>query len=73
MNFTDSKKPPCCNKETKVNIALNKLTPHIICIELIEYFLNNAPCQFDVKLSNNIYKHSSITPEKVVAEFPENH
>lgn len=45
-------KPPCCIKETAVNMQENKFTAHIIWIGLMLNFLNKAPCQLDVKLSN---------------------
>lgn len=56
----------CCNNETVVNKTEKKFTPHIICSDEVEYFVNNSLCQFDVKLSNAMYPIIKMTPEKVV-------
>lgn len=62
----DVDSPPCCIRDVAVKRHENKLTAHIICIELTPYFLNKALCQLDVKLSKITYDINKIKPDVVV-------
>lgn len=70
VNAKELAKLSCCNKETVVNKTEKKLTPHIICKDEVEYFVNNSLCQLEVKLSNAMYPIISKTPENVVTVLP---
>ena len=43
---------PCCSSDDDVSTTEKKLTPHIICTELILCTENSSFCQVDVKASN---------------------
>ena len=52
MKAREVRMASCCNCEVAVRMTEKKLTPHIICTELILCTENSSFCHVDVKASN---------------------
>lgn len=59
-------KPPCSISDTVVRRQEKRLTPAIIWMEDILYWVKSSPCQLEVKLSKSMYPTNITSPEVVV-------